>query len=459
MTIVAQGVTEQLVEHAIALPEERIPAEAREAAKRLFLDFLAVAVGGRWLAESSSVILQGTKLLAGSGSGPSTIIGEEGGYTAQYAALANGALVHSMDFDDTYQAAYLHPGAPVFATLLALAEAEGKGGPEFLTAAVVGYDVACRIGRVPGPNIIQRGFHPTGIVGIFGATAAGARLLGLSQAQAANALGINISQAAGTQQFLVNGAWTKRLHVGLAAHNAIYALTFAGLGFLGSASPLEGRAGLYHCFAGQDRPALELAVDGLGDQFEVQNTAIKPYPCCRMIHGPLDAVTEIRKAHRLSPEDVAEVEVALSPEAYGVVGEPVDFKRAATTEVEGQFSVYFGSAAALVGGDYSWQSYRLLQDPAVRALMQQVTARPDDSLRGFQSSVTIRTKRGDRLTLDVPYPKGEPENPVSWEDLESKVRSLAAEPLGAQRVEQLISLVRNLESVGDLREVTALLRP
>ena len=128
MTIVAQGVTEQLVEHAIALPEERIPAEAREAAKRLFLDFLAVAVGGRWLAESSSVILQGTKLLAGSGSGPSTIIGEEGGYTAQYAALANGALVHSMDFDDTYQAAYLHPGAPVFATLLALAEAEGKGG-------------------------------------------------------------------------------------------------------------------------------------------------------------------------------------------------------------------------------------------------------------------------------------------------------------------------------------------
>ena len=129
MTIVAQGVTEQLVDHAITLPEERIPEEAREAAKRLFLDFLAVAVGGRWLAESSSVILQGTKLLAGSGSGPSTIIGEEGGFPAQYAALANGALVHSMDFDDTYQAAYLHPGAPVFATLLACRRQERRTCP------------------------------------------------------------------------------------------------------------------------------------------------------------------------------------------------------------------------------------------------------------------------------------------------------------------------------------------
>jgi 2-methylcitrate dehydratase PrpD len=459
MTTVVQGVTEQLVEHAIALPGERVSEEAREAAKRLFLDFLAVAVGGRWLAESSSIILQGTRLLAGSSSGPCTIVGEEAGYPAQYAALANGAMAHSMDFDDTYQAAYLHPGVPVFSALLALAEAEGKGGSEFLNAAVVGYDVACRVGRVPGPNIIQRGFHPTGVVGIFGATAAGARLLGLSREQALNALGINISQAAGSQQFLVDGRWTKRLHVGLAAHNAIYALTFAGLGFQGSVSPLEGRDGLYRCFAGEERPALELAVDGLGEQFEVQNTAIKPYPCCRMIHGPLDAVGELRKAHRLSPEDVAEMEVALSPEAYRVVGDPPEIKRAAATEVQGQFSVYFGLAANLVDGDYSWQSYQMLQDPVVRALMQRVTALPDDSLRGFQSRVTILTKGGDRLTRDVPFPKGEPENPMSWEDLLPKVWSLAQGPLGTDRLERLISLVRDLESVDDLREVTALLRP
>ncbi len=459
MTTVAQGITEQLVEHAIALPAERVPEEAREAAKRLFLDFLAVAVGGRWLAESSSIILQGTRLLAGSSSGPCTIVGEEARYPAQYAALANGALVHSMDFDDTYQPAYLHPGAPVFATLLALAEAEGKRGSEFLTAAVVGYDVACRVGRVPGPNLIQRGFHPTGVVGIFGATAAGARLLGLSREQALNALGINVSQAAGTQQFLANGTWTKRLHVGLAAHNAIYALTYARLGFRGSVSPLEGRDGLYRCFAGDERPALELAVEGLGDQFEVQNTAIKPYPCCRMIHGPIDAVGELQKAHRLSPEDVEEVVVVLSPEAYRVVGDPPDIKRAAATEVEGQFSIYFGVAAALVDGQHSWQSYRLLQDPVARGLMQRITARPDDSMRGFHGRVTILTKGGERLTDEVPFPKGEPENPISWDGLEPKVWSLAREPLGPHRLEHLISLVRDLESVDDLREVTALLRP
>jgi 2-methylcitrate dehydratase PrpD len=459
MTTVAQGFTEQLVEHAIALPGERVPEEAREAAKRLFLDFLAVAVGGRSLADSSSIILQGTRLLAGSSSGPCTIVGEEAGYPAQYAALANGALVHSMDFDDTHQRAYLHPGAPIFASLLALAEAEGKGGLEFLTAAVVGYDVACRVGLVTGPTIIQRGFHPTGILGVFGATAAGARLLGLSQEQAINALGINLSQAAGTQQFLVNGTWTKRLHVGLAAHNAIYALTFARLGFQGSVSPLDGRDGLYHCFAGEDRPALELAVDGLGDRFEVQNTAVKPFPCCRMIHGPLDVVTEIQKTQRISPEDVAEVEVVLSPEAYRVVGDPPEVKRTAATVGQGQFSVYFALAAALVNGDFSWQSYRSLEDPNVRALMQRVTALPDDSLRGYHSRLTILTRGGDRLTREAPFPKGEPENPISWEDLQPKVWSLAQEPLGAQRLERLISLVRDLEAVDDLREVTALLRP
>jgi 2-methylcitrate dehydratase PrpD len=121
--------------------------------------------------------------------------------------------------------------------------------------------------------------------------------------------------------------------------------------------------------------------------------------------------------------------------------------------------VYFGLAANLVDGNYSWQSYQMLQDPVVRALMQRVTALPDDSLRGFQSRVTILTKGGDRLTRDVPFPKGEPENPMSWEDLLPKVWSLAQGPLGADRLERLISLVRDLESVDDLREVTTLLRP
>ena len=459
MTIVAQGITEQLVEHVIELPGQRIPEDAREATKRLFLDFLAVALGGRWLAGSSSVILQGTKLLAGSGSGPCTIVGEEAKYPPQYAALANAAMVHSMDFDDTHQAAYLHPGAPVFATLLALAEAEGTRGEDFLTAAVVGYDLACKVGRVPGNGLIKSGFHPTGVVGIFGATAAGARLLGFSREQTVNALGINISQAAGTMQFLENGAWTKRLHVGLIAHNAIYALTYARLGFRGSANPLEGRDGFYRCFAGEERPALELAVEGLGSEFEVLNTAIKPYPCCRMIQSSIDAVRTIREDRGLTPGDVEEVDVTLSPEGYRIVGDPPEAKRAAATEVEGQFSLYFGLAATLVDGNHNWQSYRLLGEPVVQDLMQRVTARPDESLRGFECRLSIVTKGGERFTHDVAFPKGEPENPLSWEDLESKLRSLAQEPLGAQRVERLIGLVRDLESLDDLREVTELLRP
>ena len=233
MTTATPKVTETLAEHTLAFPGNDIPDNAREAARKLLLDFLAVAVGGRQFADSTATVLAGTHDLLCGAEGNCTVAGEATGYPAHFAALLNGTFAHSMDFDDTHVDSVIHIGSPLFSTLLAIGERERVSGRAFLDAAVLGYDFIAKAGNVHGAAVHKRGFHPTPTTGIFGAVAAGARLLGLSGEQTLNALGIALNQAAGTMAFLEGGAWTKRLQVGLAAHNAIYALTYARQGLSG----------------------------------------------------------------------------------------------------------------------------------------------------------------------------------------------------------------------------------
>jgi 2-methylcitrate dehydratase PrpD len=235
MVAAQKGVTARLAEYAVGLRYEQLPYEVVERIKQLFLDFLGVAFGASNSGvDSTNIFHNGVQELVMGQSGECTVVGEPGTYPAHFASLLNGAYAHSMDFDDTHREAIMHPGAPVFPTLLALGEENAVSGREFLSSAVVGYDVGCKIGKAHGAGIHSRGFHPTATTGIFGATAAGARILGLAPEILLNAFGINGSLAAGSQRFIETGAWNKRLHVGLASHNAIYALTFARHGVIGA---------------------------------------------------------------------------------------------------------------------------------------------------------------------------------------------------------------------------------
>ena len=196
MVVTAAGVTNRLAEHALTLQFEALPPEVVQQTKGLFMDFLAVALGGRQVAESSAPIMQGMVDLTGGAKGKSTVLGEADLYPAHYAAMMNATLAHSMDYDDTHRVAIMHTGAPMFATLLALGEEYSVSGKEFLTAAVAGYDIANKIGKAHGPSMHHRGFHPTATTGIFACTAAGARLMDLTEKQTANAMGLNGSQTA-----------------------------------------------------------------------------------------------------------------------------------------------------------------------------------------------------------------------------------------------------------------------
>ncbi len=457
MTTATPKVTETLAEHTLAFPGNDIPADAREAARKLLLDFLAVAVGGRQFADSTATVLAGTHDLLCGAEGNCTVAGEATGYPAHFAALLNGTFAHSMDFDDTHVDSVIHIGSPLFSTLLAIGERERVSGRAFLDAAVLGYDFIAKAGNVHGAAVHKRGFHPTPTTGIFGAVAAGARLLGLSGEQTLNALGIALNQAAGTMAFLEGGAWTKRLQVGLAAHNAIYALTYARQGFQGPNKALEGRLGYYELYTeGGYDPSQ--ALKGLGSVFEVTRTGVKPYPSCRYNHSLIDGVLALVGGGKAPVDDIEAMDLEITSPGFAIVGDPPEVRQKPISVVDGQFSAYFAASVTACDGRFGWAAYDRLQDEDVIGLMGRTTVRVDDSLPRFGGRVTVTLKGGNTLVQEVPVPLGEPENPVDWDGLEAKFRDLAEGALGADGASRVIETVRRIDDLGSISELTRLLR-
>src|SRR6266700_2177151 len=208
--------TATLAAYVADLKFEDIPPEVCARAKALTLDFLGSAIRARRDAESTPSLLNMLESLALDGKGDSRP------WTPAVAALLNGALGHSLDFDDTHADSSLHPSAPVVPAAFAVGEMVGASGRDVLTAVVAGYEVCCRLGNALDPTShYARGFHPTATAGTYGAAAAAGKLFGLSKDQIVAAFGVSGSQAAGSFQFLVNGAWNKRYQVGAAAMNGV----------------------------------------------------------------------------------------------------------------------------------------------------------------------------------------------------------------------------------------------
>ncbi len=457
ITHVETALTDRMVEHALGLTYEAIPLAVIDRTKQLFLDFLGVALGGRALGASSEALLRGVQELSAGVHGSCTVVGEREGQAPHFAALLNAAFAHSMDFDDTHREAIMHQGAPLFAALLAAAEVAESSGRGFLTAAVAGYDIGGRLGIAHGDGVHRRGFHPTATTGIFAVTAASGRLLDIDKETLTDALGLDLSLAAGCQQFLETGGWNKPFQVGLTAHNALYSLAFARAGLQGTRQPLEGRYGYYATFAepGSD---LTKATDGLGQRFEALYTALKPYPCCRFNHAAIDAVVNIVKREAVRPEEVERIDVFIPSTNYQLVAEPVEVKRRPRGIVDGQFSVYFAAAIAAVEHGYTWESYQRLDDSLVQRLMEQTSAHPSDGLLEMSAQVAIKTARGT-WKEEVRQPKGEPENPLTWQEIRAKFASLASRSLDKQRGDRIVEIVQELEHQGNLSALTAALRP
>ncbi|MBT3307482.1 MAG: MmgE/PrpD family protein, partial [Alphaproteobacteria bacterium] len=210
-------ITRQIAEFAAAISHESVPADATQRTQMLVMDNVGIALRAQHDAESTPALIRGAMALGLDG-GNSVAIGDRRGFTPAGAALINGTLAHSLDFDDTHAASSLHPSAPIVPAALAAAEMTGADGEELIPAIIAGYEIQIRLSKALGPSDhYDRGFHPTATCGAFGAAAAAGRLFCLDADQMALAFGIALSQSAGSMQFLVDGAWTKRFHVGHAA--------------------------------------------------------------------------------------------------------------------------------------------------------------------------------------------------------------------------------------------------
>ncbi|WP_235035223.1 MmgE/PrpD family protein [Roseomonas sp. 18066] len=442
---------------ASGLRLEALPPEVVARARDLVLDLVGNIVRARHEAESTPALLAAVKAL-GLDHGSARVFADPATYSPAGAVLINATLGHSLDFDDTHAVAVVHPGAPVIPAAIAAGELVGASGAEVLAGIVAGYEVALRLAlALPAGAHYDRGFHPSATCGAFGAAAAAARVFGLDAAGMASALGIALSQSAGSLQFLANGAWTKRFQVGWAGMSGFAAATLAREGFKGASEAIEGKHGFLNAYAPAPQPARVL--QDLGQVWELMLTGVKPYPSCRWGHAGIDAALALRAELGLEASEIEGATLGISRAGMLLVGSPAERKANPTNIVDGQFSGPFVIATALATGQMGWDSYAQLQDPARKALMQKITCENDPEIEAefpanMSGKLTVRA-RGKTFTRTVIVPKGEPENFLTDDELRAKFGGLADAVLGADAAAALAETIARMDRLND---VSALLR-
>lgn len=454
--------TRELSEFVVRISCDALPRELRERVNALVFDAVGIMLRARHDAESTPSLVSAAARLGLTG-GACTVIGEIAGYTPPGAAMVNGTLAHSLDFDDTHASASLHPSAPIVPAAFAAAEMVGAEGSALIAAIVAGYETQIRLSLALDPAAhYDRGFHPTATCGAFGAAAAAARLMRLDAERCANALGIVLSMSAGSMQFLVNGAWTKRSHVGHAAMCGLMAATLAAEGYKGAADAIEGKWGFLHAYA----PLADAArvTHELGRRWETMKIAVKPYPSCRYGHAAIDGIVALAKEHGLRADEVEAVLVGLPEPGWKIIGDPETAKQSPQSVVDGQFSMAFCAAVALRTGGLVWDDYAShLSDPATLALCKKVRTRIDaraqaDFPEELSAAVQLKTARGTLETY-VRVPKGEPANFLTPAELRAKFDGLTAPYLPARRRDELAAALLTLDQAQNVGAVLRLARP
>ena len=320
-----------------------------------------------------------------------------------------------------------------------------------------------RLGRALKPaEHYARGFHPTGTCGAFGAAAVASRLLGLNNDSMTAALGVAGSQAAGSLEFLEDGAWTKRLHPGWASNSGIWAALLARAGFLAPASIIEGRYGFLHGYSGDPDP--DLVLEDLGNEFHITRMGIKPHSCCRYSQGPIDCLIDLRERHGVKAAEVEKATIGVLSAGFNTIAAPEEDKRNPKSVVDLQFSMPFGAAVTLLYGRASLaeHSMEVAQRPEVMNLMSRVHCVTDPSLdalypRQWPAWAEVTTTDGRTLRSQTEYPKGDHNNALTWQEMKEKFMDLSSPVVSQKRQGEIIAAIEGLDDMADVRELAELL--
>ncbi|MEO9323497.1 MmgE/PrpD family protein [Nocardioides sp. C4-1] len=429
------GATDALVAWTVAARTTPLPAEVEHHVRRLLVDYVAAVVPGSRTQPAQAVAGHvATSYGAAPGSG-ATAVGL-GRVSAPGAALLNGTSCHSLEVDDGYTPGSVHPTSVAFPAVLAEAEALGSDTETTVRALAVGHEAVSRLAAAGHPATWRNHFHNTPLAGVVGATCGVAVLHGLDEDTLHHALGIAASHAGGLFAFLGQSAEVKRMHPGKAARDAVASVELAVAGLTGPRAIIEAKHGYVEAFAA-DGFDVERLLGGLGERWVMLDSYVKPYPSCRHLHGPIDAVLALKR-DGVSAADVASVDVATYTVASHHASTEVD------SLLDAQMSIPFAIATTLVHDEVGLTEFddaaRL--DPAVRSLVERVTVRADAQADADYPTlrtavVTLRLTDGREVVERVPVPYGEPGNPVSDEEMTAKMVRLCGPVIGADAARSL----------------------
>ncbi|HXF67985.1 MAG TPA: MmgE/PrpD family protein [Burkholderiales bacterium] len=445
----------ELARRIRALAFGELPPEAVHWAKVGILDTVGVTLAGS-REEATRALAAVT--LRGSAGGPALVFGSGMRARALDAALVNGTAAHALDYDDCNNTLGGHPSAPILPALFAAADEIGASGREFIAAYVAGFETECKLSLGLNFHQYTRGWHPTTTLGVFGCAAACAKLLGLSEERTATALAIAASLASGIKSNF--GTMVKPLHVGHCNRNGLLAALLAREGFTANPEAFEHKQGYFNVYNGAGNYDAGKILPAWGRPFDIvePGIAIKQYPCCGSTHPAVDAALELARAHALDPDAIERVEIWIHARRLEHTDRP-DPRSA----LDAKFSVQYCVARAIADRRLGIEHFegRAFEEPAVRRLLGRVSAAPYTTAQfpadnHFGAEVRIALRGGAVLCTKVEQPLGRTaRNPLPPGRLREKFENCATRVLTREQAAAVYSAIQKLESLEDVRELTA----
>ncbi|MDE2820827.1 MAG: MmgE/PrpD family protein [Chloroflexota bacterium] len=449
----SRNLLEQIVDYAINLRYQDIPAEAVELAKLIVFDSIGTGLGGYQREFGSKALRYAESLMAGD---EATLLGSGQRVSIEGAAFANGVMIKILGMDDSHRSAG-HIASQVVPAVLAVGEACDSAGEEMIVAIVAAYDFAVRVGRLVRPVQRERGLDLKGTLGAISSALAVARCARLDRETMINCVALAADLASGTEQYVYEGGLcdTKDLIAGFAARNAVFALRLAQSGFYGPRGALDGEYGFFRAFGDGFEP--DLFAD-LGRNFAILGTGFKPHGGCRHTHQAIDAAQAILQD---GPLDISAIE-SIELGTYGYATRPV-FRvdpNPPSREVAG-LSIRVSTGVALQRGSAWPHDFNSWDDPEVRRLRNLIDVQIDSEieadyprLNGCRLRVTLDT--GEVRQAYLPNMKGEPEFRMSRDEMREKFAVLTRDLFADGQVDQIYQRCMNLESAGNITQLLQL---
>ena len=426
---------------------EDLPPEIIKQAKRCIIDWTGVALAG---AGHPTVSIMRRTIETLGGNRQASIFGTPIKTSVTHAALVNGTMSHVLDFDDTHLEALMHPSAPLVPALFAYGEWKGTSGRDFLLSYLLGFEIETRISMAMGESHYDAGWHATATMGRFGAAAGVGKQAGLGRKEMAHALGLAGTQASGIRN--VFGTMAKSFHPGIAAANGLLSVLLAQGGYTSAPDILEAGKGLGTILSDDFNP--QRGLRGLGETHTILGTSFKPFASCLYTHPTIDAVIQLRKQNKITPDAVDTIRCGISKFCMDAASQ-----KNPQTGLSAKFSVYYCAALAMLEGCAGEDLFQdaQTQNPDILDLMKRVEIEEIPDLKDSEAKITITLQNGQKLKHHTVHALGSPENPLSDQQLVEKAKTLLEPVFDDKKADAIIDRLWVLEKVENISEITALL--